>query len=263
MGDAIFAQREICRHIRDRNGHYLFTVKGNQPELERGLPRPSATGPPSDGTPPDLRRAETTDKRHGRIEVRKITVSSEAVPHLDGPGLAQIARIERHRHIEGCDSIEVADVITSLPAHEASPKRLLELNRAHWAIENRLHCTKLKELGLQLIVLEATGGFETVVTAALASAKLPVVVVNPAQVRSFAKALGQRAKTDRIDGEVIARFAEATKPELRALPDEQTQLLADLVGAPQTDHRELGAERQREKRATQRPKEHRAAAEGA
>ena len=115
-------------------------------------------------------------------------------------------------------------------------------------------CTKLKELSPQLIALEATGGFETVVTAALASAKLPVVIVNPAQVRSFAKALGQRAKTDAIDAEVIARFAEATKPELRALPDEQTQLLADLVGRRRQIIEMIGAERQREKRATKRLK---------
>ena len=80
-----------------------------------------------------------------------------------------------------------------------------------------------------LVALEATGGFETVVAAALASAKLPVVVVNPAQIRAFAKALGQRAKTDPIDAAVIARFAEATKPEPRPLPDEATRLLADLV----------------------------------
>lgn len=117
-----------------------------------------------------------------------------------------------------------------------------------------LLCLRLKELSPQLIALEATGGFETVVTAALASAKLPVVVVNPAQVRAFAKALGQRAKTDRIDAEVIARFAEATKPEVRALPDEHTQLLADLVGRRRQIIEMIGAERQREKRATKRLK---------
>ncbi len=79
------------------------------------------------------------------------------------------------------------------------------------------------------IALEATGGYETVVTAALAAAGLPVVVVNPAQVRSFAKALGKRAKTDPIHAAVIAHFAEAIKPEIRPLPDEKTQMLADLV----------------------------------
>jgi len=66
-------------------------------------------------------------------------VTSEVVPHLDWPGAAQVARIERHRHIKGRDTVEVAYLITSLTAQEAGPERLLELNRAHWAIENKLH----------------------------------------------------------------------------------------------------------------------------
>ena len=113
---------------------------------------------------------------------------------------------------------------------------------------------RLKELSPQLIALEATGGFETVVTATLAASGLPVVVVNPAQVRAFAKALGQRAKTDPIDALVIARFAEATKPELRQLPDEKTQLLADLVARRRQIIDMIVAEHQREKRASKRLK---------
>jgi transposase len=74
-----------------------------------------------------------------------------------------------------------------------------------------------------------TGGFETVVAAGLAGAGLPVVVVNPAKVRAFATALGKRAKTDPIDAAVIAHFAEATKPQLRRLPDEMTKFLAELI----------------------------------
>jgi transposase len=109
---------------------------------------------------------------------------------------------------------------------------------------------RLRELGPQIIALEATGGFETVVAAGLASAGLPVVVVNPAQVRAFAKALGQRAKTDPIDAAVIAHFAEATKPEVRPLPDEATQMLADLVARRRQLVEMIGAERQRERRAT-------------
>lgn len=109
---------------------------------------------------------------------------------------------------------------------------------------------RLTELSPHVIALEATGGFETVVAAALASAGLPVVVVNPAQVRAFAKALGQRAKTDPIDAAVIAHFAEATKPTIRPLPDAATQLLADLVARRRQIIEMMGAERQREKRAT-------------
>ena len=109
---------------------------------------------------------------------------------------------------------------------------------------------RLRPLAPHLVALEATGGFETVVAAALSAAGLPVVVVNPAQIRSFAKALGRRAKTDPIDAAVIAHFAEATAPEPRPLPDDATQLLADLVTRRRQIIAMLVAERQREKRAT-------------
>ncbi len=109
---------------------------------------------------------------------------------------------------------------------------------------------RLRKLSPHLVALEATGGFETVVAAALGAAGLPVVVVNPAQVRAFAKALGQRAKTDPIDAGVIAHFAEATNLEPRPLPDEQTRLLADLVGRRRQIVAMIGAERQREQRLT-------------
>jgi transposase len=113
---------------------------------------------------------------------------------------------------------------------------------------------RLRLLAPSLVALEATGGFETVVAAALAAAGLPIVVVNPAQVRAFAKAVGQRAKTDPIDAAVIAHFAEATKPEPRPLPDEATRMLADLVARRRQIVEMIGAERQREKRATARIK---------
>jgi transposase len=101
---------------------------------------------------------------------------------------------------------------------------------------------------LERVAVEATGGFETVVAAALAGAGLPVVVVNPAQVRHFAQALGQRAKTDPIDALMIARFVEATQPELRPLADEATQLLADLVARRRQIIDMIVAERNRERR---------------
>ena len=111
---------------------------------------------------------------------------------------------------------------------------------------------RLRGLAPHLVGLEATGGFETVVTAALAGAGLPVVVVNPAQVRAFATAIGQRAKTDPIDASLIAHFIEATKPEPRPLPDADTQLLADLVQRRRQIIAMIGAENQRAKRATAR-----------
>lgn len=81
-----------------------------------------------------------------------------------------------------------------------------------------------------LIVLEATGGLERAVVAALHTAGLPVVVVNPRQVRAFAQALGQLAKTDRLDARVLAHFAAALKPPLRPLKSQEEQELAALVG---------------------------------
>lgn len=109
---------------------------------------------------------------------------------------------------------------------------------------------RLHPLGCTAIAVEATGGFEAVVAAGLGGAGLPVVVVNPAQVRAFATALGKRAKTDPIDAAVIARFVEATRPQIRPLPDTATQMLADLVARRRQIVDMIGAERQRQKRAT-------------
>jgi transposase len=104
--------------------------------------------------------------------------------------------------------------------------------------------------GIALVAVEATGGFETVVAASLAGAGLPVAVVNPAQVRSFASALGKRAKSDPIDAAVIARFALATQPQPRPLPDEQTTALADLVARRRQIVQMIVAERHRLAHAT-------------
>jgi transposase len=88
---------------------------------------------------------------------------------------------------------------------------------------------RLQPLAPEVIVLEATGGLERLVVTALALADLPVAVVNPRQVRDFAKATGQLAKTDALDAAVLAHFAEAIHPEPRSLPDAQSQALAALV----------------------------------
>jgi transposase len=111
---------------------------------------------------------------------------------------------------------------------------------------------RLRPLSPHMVGVEATGGYETVVVASLAAAGLPVVIVNPAQVRAFATALGKRAKTDPIDAVVIARFIATTKPELRPLPDPETRALADLVTRRRQIIQMIVAERQREKRAAER-----------
>jgi transposase len=111
---------------------------------------------------------------------------------------------------------------------------------------------RLAEAGPLLIGVEATGGYETVVAAALGGAGLPVVVVNPAQVRHFAQALGKRAKTDPLDAEMIARFVEATRPPVRPLADADQQMLIDLVARRRQIIAMMVAERQRLGRTAQR-----------
>jgi len=86
----------------------------------------------------------------------------------------------------------------------------------------------LRDLTPALIILEATGALETALTSALGEAALPVVVANPRQVRDFAKAAGHLAKTDRLDAEVLARFAEVMQPTPRPLPDADTRAVAAL-----------------------------------
>jgi transposase len=107
---------------------------------------------------------------------------------------------------------------------------------------------RLRPLSVRLIAIEATGGFETIVAAALAGAALPLVIVNPAQVRHFAQAVGKRAKTDPLDAEVIARFVEAVKPEVRPVPNEEARLLGELVARRRQIVEMMVAERQREQR---------------
>jgi transposase len=88
---------------------------------------------------------------------------------------------------------------------------------------------RLKQIAPALVVLEATGGFEITVAAAVGSAGLPLAVVNPRQIRDFARATGKLAKTDSLDAAAIAHFAQAVHPEPRPLPDAQAQELGELV----------------------------------
>jgi transposase len=89
--------------------------------------------------------------------------------------------------------------------------------------------TQIRRLAPVLIVLEATGGFEITVAAALAGASLPLAVVNPRQIRDFARATGRLAKTDALDAQIIALFAERIRPEPRPIADADSQALAELM----------------------------------
>ena len=104
---------------------------------------------------------------------------------------------------------------------------------------------RLAELEPTLVVLEATGGFEVTVAAALSAAQLPLAVVNPRQIRDFARAIGRLAKTDRLDAEAIARFAEAIRPEPRPLPDAAARVLGELVARRRQIVEMIGSESQR------------------
>lgn len=109
---------------------------------------------------------------------------------------------------------------------------------------------RLKPLAPHLVAMEATGGFETVVAAAVAAEGLPVAVVNPAQVRHFAHAMGKRAKTDTIDAAMIAGFAEATKAQAKPLPDADSRALSELMARRRQLTEMLVAEKARSARAT-------------
>jgi transposase len=104
---------------------------------------------------------------------------------------------------------------------------------------------RLVALAPTLVVLEATGGYELPVAAALATAGVPVAVVNPRQVRAFARGIGQLAKTDALDAQVLARFAEVVQPTPRPLPEAQAQALSALLARRRQVLGMLVAERQR------------------
>jgi transposase len=104
---------------------------------------------------------------------------------------------------------------------------------------------RLTALAPQIIVVEATGGYERTLVAGLVSAGLPVAVVNPRQVRAFAQALGRTAKTDAIDADVLALFGARMQPIARAVPDAATQALAALVARRRQLLDMLGAEQRR------------------
>ncbi|MER8548609.1 IS110 family transposase [Mesorhizobium sp. M1169] len=109
-----------------------------------------------------------------------------------------------------------------LPSGEA-----FSVENDHAGVEDLVR--RLAALSPAVVGLESTGSFERLAVAALAGAGLAIVVVNPAQVRAYANALGKRAKTDPIDAAVIAAFIAATRPQLRPLRDAETEALAELV----------------------------------
>jgi transposase len=130
--------------------------------------------------------------------------------------------------------IDVAKAWLDVAVRPLGPSSPSAPAQAAWRTENQDSAIsrlveQLRALAPQLIVLEATGGYERLVVAQVAEAELPVAVVNPRQVRDFARATGRLAKTDRLDAQVLAHFAAAVHPEPRPLPDAAEQQLAALL----------------------------------
>jgi transposase len=111
---------------------------------------------------------------------------------------------------------------------------------------------RLRAFDPYLVVLEATGGFEVTVAAAVVAAEIPLAVVNPRQIRDFARATGQLAKTDALDAKAIARFAEAVRPQPRPVPDAQARALGELVARRRQIIEMMTAERNRRRQLTSR-----------
>lgn len=129
--DALLTQRKFGSYIVERQGHYHFTVKGNQPTLEADIAllfQNRGTPDHEDVTPPD----------HGRIEIRRIWCSTALNAYLDFPNVGQVFMIEREvfRKKTGVTTIESALGVTSRTPEQANPQRVLAINRGHWAIES-------------------------------------------------------------------------------------------------------------------------------
>ena len=129
-GDALLTQRAIAIHLVERQAHYHFPVKSNQPALERDIAllfEKRGTADFVEVTPPD----------HGRIETRRIWCSTALNNYLDFPHAGQVFLIEREsiKKKTGVLSREIALGITSRTPQQASPQRVLAVNRGHWSIE--------------------------------------------------------------------------------------------------------------------------------
>ena len=147
---------------------------------------------------------------------------------------ARSGRVRESGRTESLVSTQTQPPQVGIDVSKATLDVAIEPTRQRWQVANDEHgiqhlVERLGSLHPERIVLEATGGYELPLLAALGCAELPAVAVNPRQVRAFAKAVGQLAKTDALDAQVLAQFAAVVKPELRPLPDAATRELAGLL----------------------------------
>lgn len=145
IGDALHTQRQISIQIGKAGGNYLWTVKGNHPQLLQDLEDwfdDKVPLLPGQGCPPkDFQSVTVTSKGHGRLEVRTLTTSSQLNDFLDWPFLQQVFKLERTTTISKTKKTRQDTIygVTSLAAKQASPSQLLHMLRSYWQIENSLH----------------------------------------------------------------------------------------------------------------------------
>jgi predicted transposase YbfD/YdcC len=146
-GDALHTQKRLAQTILNENGDYVFPVKENQPNLYKNIQSLFAPDYPKPGfgkIPTDFLTAQTVNKGHGRIEKRTLTTSEMLNTYAAWPGLSQVYRLEREfqwwrRGVCYKASHEVEFGITSLSRKKTTPRKLLEVRRAHWGIETGSH----------------------------------------------------------------------------------------------------------------------------
>ena len=144
--------------------------------------------------------------------------------------------------------IDISTTRLDLAVRPAGPLR----SAPHDEAGRAMVVEQLRQLQPTLVVMEATGGLEVLLSGALAAAGVSVVVVNPRQVRDFAQATGRLAKTDALDAQILAQFAEAVRPTVRPLPEASPQELAALIVRRRQLVDMLTAEKNRLGRASRR-----------
>ncbi len=147
----MYAQRDLSALVVQAGGDYIWTVKDNQSCLREDLEQlfqPEVYVKGFSPAPNDFRTAQTVNKGHGRLETRPLTLSSLLTETSDGPGLAQVFKLERETRImaRATGRREVAYGVTSLTAETTGPERLLALVCGHWGIENGSHYRRDKTL---------------------------------------------------------------------------------------------------------------------
>jgi predicted transposase YbfD/YdcC len=201
-GDAMFTQRDLSSQIVEAGGHYLWRVKDNQASLRADIERLFGPERVPLGSAPlrtDFQSLTTTTKGHGRLETHTLTTSTLLNATSDWPSLGQVFQVVREvRYLKsGLTSHDVLYGVTSLPSTSASPKRLLDLNRRHWAIENKLHYCR--DVTFHEDACDLAIG-----TAAQAIAILNNLVLGLLRVRGFTAIAATRRRFSAVPAEALA-----------------------------------------------------------